>query len=1162
MLQKSRNSARFLILVVLLMLAAPFAHAQLEGGIITGNITDTSGAAIPNASIDILNTASGEHIALHANGSGDFTSATLRPGNYNVTVTASGFETAVKTGIILEIGSKPSVNLALKIGAESQRVEVTAQAPAMETTVGTVGTVVEARPVQELPLNGHNALALTLITPAVRSNSATTPEGFADRGTSLAAMVINNGPTAMNANLLDGANNLNDFSGELAINPEADSIQEFKVQQGYMPAEFGLTGGGVITLSTKSGTNHYHGDAYEYFRNDYLDARDYFLDPTAKKPPLRYNQFGGSAGGPILRDRLFFFANFEEFRYKSSTVYLASVPSLQERNGDFSDLNTCTNTNGTIKLTQIPIYDPTTTTPSGSTFTRTQFPGNKINRPLDPVSVAIENAIYPTPNRTSSDPCQAATNTNNFQSVKANIRSMYQSLGRLDYRLSEKQTLFGRYAYYVNNTDNGSTNGSYLPSPIVAHRYDSFGSQSAILEDTYTFSSTLINEARIAVTRTTFPFIVANYNQDWPSKLGFPSNVPSFTFPTITGTGFPAVNGQVGQRNTTNPQFIDTVTMVRGRHNLRFGVDWRTSQANNFQLTTPSGNFSFSSALTNLPSKTAGTGNAYASFLLGAVNSATLTVYREPGYWNFQTAGFIEDDWKLTPRFTLNLGLRYDFQEEIHEHHNGLSNFEPNATSPNTGLKGTTVYAGVGGYGRTFAPNDYNDWGPRAGFAWDIFGNGRTSIRGGFGMYYVSMNNQLFNEPTAGFSSTVTTYASTNAGIYPAFQLSSGFPYSPLQPLGAAGGPDFLLGQAASYVQPNGHTPQSQQWNLNIQHEFPHGFVTEIGYLGNHGVHMISGNYNMNVLPDNYLSLGSALTTNVANPYAGKVPGSLGAATISKKQSLLPFPYYGAITVTSPRDGNFHGDSMILSAQRHANHGLTLIASYTLSKLLDNGIQNPLDGYIGISGAPGDVTPQDPNNRQAEYSLDPTDIKHRFVGSALYDLPFGHGQRFFNSHGRFRDSFIAGWQGNTIVTLQSGLPLAITGANNQAASRPSFVPGKSAANVNLSNRSINGWFDTTVFQNPDTYTFGNVPRVLPNSRGPKYQSIDASVFKTTKLLEHLDLQLRLEAFNVFNHANFQLPNTSFVPASGNNGTNTSATFGKITADIQPRHVQLAAKLIF
>jgi len=327
-------------------------------------------------------------------------------------------------------------------------------------------------------------------------------------------------------------------------------------------------------------------------------------------------------------------------------------------------------------------------------------------------------------------------------------------------------------------------------------------------------------------------------------------------------------------------------------------------------------------------------------------------------------------------------------------------------------------------------------------------------------------------------------------------------------------------------------------------------------------VHMISGDYNMNVLSNQYLSLGDSLRQNVANPYAGKVPGSLGASTITRRQSLLPYPYYNAVTVTSPRDGNFYGDAMMLAVQRRAARGLTLLTSYTFSKLLDNGIANPLDGYIGISSSGGVITPQDSNNRQLEYSLDPTDIKHRFVSSALYELPFGHGRRWLANTGGLMDRLVSGWQMNGVVTAQSGLPLTISGANNNLATRPSFVPGKSAKDVNKSSRSVTSCFDGTVFQNPDNWTYGNVPRVLPNARGPKYVNLDASIFKTTSITESVKLQLRLESFNALNHPNFRLPNTSFVPASGSNGLNTSASFGQITSDIQPRNVQIAAKILF
>ena len=879
--------AKYVLLSVAAVLLTPLVYAQLEGGVITGSVHDTSGAVVSAADIQILNNGSGEQIRLSSNGSGDFSSVTLRPGNYTVTITAPGFKKSVRKNIVLEVGGHSSANTVLEVGGLEETMEVTAQAPAMELSSAVNGTVVEARPVQELPLNGRNALALTLETPGVRSNSSNNPQGFADRGTSLSAIVINNGPTGLNANYLDGENNLNLFSGEIAINPAVDAIQEFKVQSGYMPADVGFTAGGVITLASKSGGRSYHGTVYEFFRNDKLDARNWFLDATSPKPPLRYHQYGAALGGPIIKDKLFFFGNEEEFRFRTSQVYLASVPTLKQRTGDFSDLFPTAAAAAANNPTKI--YDPDTTRAAGTSYTRTQFAGNRINRALDPVALAVQNAIYPEPNRVSSVASEAATNTNNFQSVKQNVRSMRQALGRLDWRPTSKQSYFGRYAYYVHNTDNGSTNGSYLPSPIVARRYDAFGNQSAIIGSTYIFSPTLINELRVSATRTTFGFTVGNFGQGWPQRLGLPANVPGIVFPTFTGTGLPAVNGQVGQRNTTNPMLTDTLTMVRGQHTFRTGVDLRIARANNAQQTTPSGNFSFSSALTNLPSSTAGTGSAYASFLLGNVQSATQVVYRGNGYWSYSASGFVQDDWKITSRLTLNMGLRYDFQQERYEHHDGFSNFNPDLSSPISGLKGITQYANTGGVGRSFVPNSYGAFGPRVGFAWDLLGDAKTSIRAGFGIYYVNYSNQLFQPSTQGFGSTTTSFTSTNPGIVKAFQLNSGFPSAVLQPIGAAGGPDFFLGQGVNYSISKAATPSSQQWNLNVQHQFPYRIVAEVGYLGNHGVHMVAGTYNLNSMTQaQLLQYQNALTQTVPNPYAGKVPGnpSLNGATITRRQSL------------------------------------------------------------------------------------------------------------------------------------------------------------------------------------------------------------------------------------------------------------------------------------
>lgn len=599
----SFGKALCLFLVVSFLLVRP-AIAQVEGGIITGSVHDSNGAALPDAAIDVFNVATGEHLKLSSNGNGDFTTPTLRAGTYNITASRAGFKSAVQSGIILEIGHSPAANLVLEVGATSESVEVSAAPPAMNTTTPKVATVVESRPIAELPINGRDALALAITTPGVHSTAGTNQEGFADRGTLLSAMVINNGPNSMNGILIDGANNLIEYSEEISINPTVDAIQEFTVLSGVMPAQYGFTAGGIINMATKSGTNAIHGTAYEFLRNDAFDARDYFLSPTSRKSELRYNQYGGSVGGPIRRNKLFYFGNYEEFRYIASQVAIGTVPTLLQRQGDFSQTY---GTNGAL----IPIYDPATTVanPSGSGYVRSSFATPNVipSGRIDPVALAIQNVLYAKPNRT---PSNTVTQSNNFEASIPNHRQMRQVLGRVDGQISDRHTVFARYAYYKFFTDNGGGIRSYLVAPQVVYRPDNLLNQAGIFGDTFMFSPRLANEFRMAVNRTDFTFINASYKQGWPQKLGFPSIVPSDGFPVITGNGLPAVNVTVGLRTATNPQLWDTVSLIKGAHSFDVGIDWRLRRGVNSQSNDPSGNFSFSSLLTGNPQSQSGTGDA------------------------------------------------------------------------------------------------------------------------------------------------------------------------------------------------------------------------------------------------------------------------------------------------------------------------------------------------------------------------------------------------------------------------------------------------------------------------------------------------------------------------------------------------------------------------
>ena len=1124
------------------------AAAQQGGGIITGHVTDSSGADVRDAVVTLSNAASQQTIPLRTNSDGDFTSPSLPLGNYSVQVERAGFRTERRNSVTVEVDARLQVNFQLAPGSVDESVNVSTEGTQVNVESTELGTVFAQRPIQELPVNGRSVLALAQLTPGVTSQAGPTNRGFVDRGSLVASISINNGPNAANAVLIDGQNNVQTYINEVSLNPASDAIQQFKVESGVIAPEYGYTAGGVINLVSAAGTNHYHGSAYDFIRNDLFDARNYFNPAPQPIAKLRYNQFGGTLGGPLGR-HLVLFGNYEEYRYNTGSQIIASVPTLAQRNGDFSQLRSA---NGTL----IPIYDPMTTRPnsSGSGFVRTAFAGNIVPAArIDPVAKAM-NGFYPAPNRTPDNPF---TQTNNYTGPTGNKRSMRQYLLRGDYQFSDKHTAFMRYGQFRHSTDTGG--GLYsLIQPFLGLRNDSFANYSGIVEDTYIISPTMINEVRLAVLRTNFTFETASYGQGWPQKLGLPDNVPPDTFPRFSNGFATSSTSAVGKRAATNPQLSDIVTLAKGKHSFRFGADLRIDRGYNRQTAQPSGLYNFAAGLTGNPQSQAGTGNAYASFMTGAVSSATVDTVLGASQANFTSAYFFQDIWKLNDRLTLNLGLRYDRQTYPFEQNGGTSNFDPNRTSP-LGFRGALVFSGVDGQPRSFRNTDSTDIAPRVGFAWNVFGNGTTSLRGGYAIYYPTVFSTDFFNSTTGFASTVTTYSAPGANTnLPAFYLRNGLPTTPIPPTGPRLGPDGLLGGSVTYdAQNDGTTPQSQQFTLSVQQALPFRTVLDVAYAGNHGTHFVSNSYSINALPPSNYTLGNALQNSVPNPYYGRLPAgsTLSTPTITRQQSLLPFPYYVSVQRRMPHDGNFIGHQLQVSARKQMTNGLTLVLGYTVSKLIDNSISTPVT-FNGVEQA--DITGyQNPYDRQAERSVDPIDRSQTLNISGIYDLPLGRGKTFLGNAGPLLNRLIGGLQLNTVTQLKTGTPITISGANNRLASRPNFVPGVSPR---LDHPTIQQWFNTAAFINPADYTYGNVPRALANVRGPGVVNVDLSAFKVTPLTESVRLELRLEAFDVFNHPNFRLPNMTFSP--GSNGLNQSATFGTITSAADPRQVQVAAKVRF
>lgn len=1135
-------SLRFLTLI---LLAATAVYSQTAE--VSGRVADSSNAVVPDVTITVTHNETGTQRSTQTNDTGYYAVPLLQPGTYGLNVEKSGFKKITRSGVRLEVGQAARLDFTLDIGTTVESVNVTSDAPLVSLSDATLGRVIENQRIANLPLNGRNALSLVMLTPNVRFH-ATSPSGFADRGATLAAFSVNGGPSGANNITLDGTTNINSRSGDVNVNPAVDAVEEFKVQSGTMSAEHGFTAGGVVSLVSKSGTNQFHGSLYHFLRNDKLDARNTF---AATKAPLRYNQFGGSLGGPVIKDRTFFFFNYEQWRYAESYTALGNTPTAAERAGDFSNLR---DARGVL----IPIFDPLTTeaNPAGGGFRRTAFPDNRIPASrLDRVSRSILD-YWPLPNRT---PDNVFTNQNNFTANLGSFKKATQINTKGDHSFSEKNRLSFRYTLWDHRDDQASNGRGIFPDRIARVRDDQYINRNFNLTDQHFFSPAVINEFRAGLSWLDFNFAPLSYGGDYTTKFGLPSSVPNLIMPRTTITGyqmFPtSFLGTVGDIGLQTYQITDSLTWIRGSHTLKFGGDIRRYLTNLNLCQQCSGTFNFNNRLTANPQALAGTGSALASFMVGAVANASIDQNSGGSYLSHSQSYFIQDDWKVTSRLTLNLGLRYDYQQVPAERNNGLSNFNPDAIDPNNGLRGRLEYAGVD-FGKTLQDPDFNDFGPRFGFAYDLFGSGRTVIRGGYGMYYPLTAIFANSYATLGFRPNITNYVAPGGNQDAAsFYFQNGFPTPVVPPLGSKLGPSAFLSQTVTTQERNGRTPYAQQYSLTLQQQVK-GFLLEAGYSGNKGTKLRAGGWDLNQLDPQYLSLGRSLLDTVPNPYAGRVPGAFGGATLTRQQSLKPFPYYNAINVNQPHYGSSSYHSFMLNAEKRMSNGLVFLASYTFGKLISDAVVGSEFG-TGLEGVNVTGFQDGKYNRDLERSLEATDSGRRFVFSGIYELPFGRGKQFDPAN-KIVNALVGGWQINSILTLQDGLPLVVRGATNNSANRPNST-GVSAE-LSGDERSRLRWFDTSQFVNPPDFTFGNVGRTLPDVRSPGIINLDASVSKNLNLTEQWRLQFRAEAFNLPNHVNYFGPDTTF--RAGTDGRNNSGSFGVIDRARDPRIVQLGLKLIF
>lgn len=1075
----------------------------------------------------------------------------LPVGPYELSAAITGFKTFRRSGITLEVAQRQRVDIRLEIGAAAETVNVTAEAARIQTEDSALGTVVERKRIEELPINGRHVFNLVKLVAGVQPRNPGS-DGFADANNQGFSQIrFSGGPIYGNQVLLDGGTNTVPVHNEISVVPMVDAIEEFRVETNALKAEFGQSNGGVINVVSKAGTNQFHGSLYEFVRNDSLDARNAFAtqrDPRTNriKPVLRYNQYGGTIGGPVRipkiydgRNRTFFFGGYEQWRHRSAAIRQGTVATPQERAGDYSNTR-----NGLGQL--IPAFDPATTraNPAGAGFVRDPLPGNQVARSrMDPLSLKVLE-FMPLPNQR---PTNEFTNSLNFLSLQSSPMDQGVLNLRGDHRFTDRDNFFLRFSRTRNTRQD---RGWGLGPSDPAARNDQRDNHNAVVSYDRTFSPSMLNNLRVAATRQYLPFLHPSFDQDWPRRLGYPAIVPQDQFPPVVITGMTDIGSSGfsgGNRSQHNIQVANALTWIRGSHSFKAGIDQRWVRLSFINRSQPSGRYDFSSALTNNPQTPQNTGIGMATFLLGEVSGGSIGVRPFFAFHSWTTGLYLQDDWKLTPRLTVNLGFRYDRVSAPTERWNRHSNFDPFVSNSSTGLNGLMTYSGVTAP-RTFVDPDKNNFGPRIGFAWDPRGKGRTSVRAGYGVIYVeSISGDTVGDNSNAFGFSIDTpFVPPGGGPFKAFQFSVG-PAALIQPRGADGGPNAFRGLDVRYQDRNAPTPYLQQWNFTLQQALGRGWVVSASYVGNKGTKLFGGNHNLNQLDPANFRLQLALQNQVANPYFGQIAaGALAGRTVAQSQLLRPFPDYNGVSTWASHGASSNYHSLQVTVEKRYSNGLTFLSSYTNGKLINDAFSS----LGGGNGGDGDFR-LGRFNRRLERAIDQDDVAQRLVVSAVWELPVP-------KRGALWNNLLHGWQVNGISTAQTGLPLNVRGANNfTGINWPDWV-GKSE--LPRGERNVLRWFNTDAFRNPADWTIGNVPRSLPDTRGPGIFDLAFSLFKTFTFKERTQLELRGEAFNATNNVNYNDPSVSFTP--NREGVNTNPNFGRITAAQAARRIQLGIRLAF
>ncbi len=1083
------------------------ASAQNIAGRILGTVSDSTGAVVAGTVVTAIQVTTSASRSGTTDSAGTYTLDLLPPGMYRMTAEKQGFKRTQVPQFELQVSQTARVDLHLEVGSVTDSLNVTAAAPVVESETASVSQVINTRQVQNLPLNGRSFFNLVLLSPAVspaHPNSGIVSLHPVPGSLSYPAFNVAGAREQGNGYLLDGVDAQDPHVQVPSIYVSVDAIQEFRLEMNGYSAEYGAHAA-QVNVATRSGSNQLHGSMYEYFRNDALDATPFFTNAAGRrKPPFRYSQFGGTFGGPVAvpgrkadQHKTFYFVNYEGTQIRQGSTTQIAVPTAVQKTGDFSQVGAFGNK---------PIYDPATTTTANGVTTRQQFAGNRIpaNR-ISPFGAAILG-LFPNPNLN-------VPVGNNFADLLKNYSNSNQGMGRVDHSFGNRDSLFLRYSIYSGSLSLKSAihNGGYITDMTT---------QNIGLNYVHIFTPATLNELRLGYNRPRyFQLQDGAYGTNFSAALGLKNlaDVPAaYGNPVVSISGYAGIAASdIYPTNQLSNvyQIVEQFSLTRGAHSVKVGADLRKLNYNDETERQVRGNLSFTGGLTANTASPAGTGMSLADLLLGLPLTANGSRTSLAGVFNGNNYGFyVQDDWKVTSRLTLNVGLRYDLNSRLVNKLNAITVFDRSYPGGRLLLAGTnkTYIPGIGfGTGPDtpagLLPSSLKDWGPRIGLAFRPFGGNRTAIRAGYGIFYSQIELQdlrtWLRNPPFGDIASLQSDQNGNSNSPTVFKVADLFPAS-----------GSSLSQPSIYsAGDRGRTPYYQQWNFNVQHSMGNTLL-QLGYIGNKG---------------------TALAQRINANQAALPPDPARPTSI---QSRLPYPKFGNLIrlTQDAASSSYHG--FFGKVERRLATDFSILASYTISKSLDEA------SLI-------DDNARNIYNLALDRGRSSFDVSHLVALSGTYELPFGKGKRHLTSG--LAGALAGGWQLNTITSVRSGFPFTVSANGDACLCGASPQTAQQVGDYRSGfTQSRLMWFNTAAFAQPASGTIGSSGRNIVN--GPRSVVINLSVFRNVRLGERAVFQFRVEAFNALNHTSFGLPGTTV-------GT---STYGVIGSSDSARNVQLAARITF